>query len=106
MPETTKEQAAALVIELEALILRGLTYGQACETFGRIQDRDEPHLEAFRGAVDCNDELEVDPGAIVSQGDDGAFVHAWVYVTNEQAGVDPVDEEGEEEEEGAADGNP
>lgn len=90
--------AAALIIELEALIARGLTYGAACETFGKVQDRDEPHLAAFRDAVDCDDELEVDPAAIVSQGEDGAFVHSWVYVTNEQAGLEPEPEEGEEEE--------
>ena len=35
----------------------------------------------------ASDEIEIDDDPIVSEGDDGAFVAAWVYVTNEQAGL-------------------
>lgn len=53
---------------------------------------------AYRNAVETSDELEVDEDAIVSAGaDPGAWVHAWVWVTREQAGIEP--EEADEEEE-------
>ena len=55
-----------------------------------------PQAEAYRAAVCRTDELEVDDDAIVSMGTDpGAFVAAWVWVTNEEAGI--CDECGEVE---------
>lgn len=38
-------------------------------------------------AVDVDDELEMDPDAIVSRGENGAFVMTWSWVSNEQAGL-------------------
>ena len=53
---------------------------------------------AYRNAVETSDELEVDEDAIVSAGaDPGAWVHAWVWVTREQAGIEPEEEDEEEE---------
>ncbi len=35
----------------------------------------------------ADDELEIDEDAVVSNGDDeGAWVHAWIWITDEQAG--------------------
>lgn len=42
----------------------------------------------------ADDEMEVDEDAIVSPGSDpGAFVHAWIWVTNSDAGVPDEDDE-------------
>jgi hypothetical protein len=40
----------------------------------------------------------VDPDAVVSRGEDGAFVMSWVWVSNEKAGVeqDPDDDDSDE----------
>jgi hypothetical protein len=40
-------------------------------------------------------EIEVDDGALVSEGcDDGAYVQAWMWVRAADAGLDPLDSEG------------
>jgi hypothetical protein len=42
----------------------------------------------------ADDDMEVDDDAIVSPGDDpGAFVHAWIWVRNDEAGVPDEDED-------------
>ena len=52
-------------------------------------------LGAYRSGVETDDDFEVDPDACVSVGDapGGAWVHTWVWVTNEQAGVEEDEEE-------------
>lgn len=49
----------------------------------------DPDASAFLNAVDTDDELEVDEDAVISRGDDGAFVMSWSWVSNEQAGLEP-----------------
>jgi hypothetical protein len=57
-------------------------------------DRSSPERDAYRNAVETSDELEVDDDAIVSMGaDPGAWVHAWVWVTNERAGIEEDEDE-------------
>jgi hypothetical protein len=58
-----------------------------------LTDGPHPDTEAFAAAVQTSDELEVDGDTVISRGDDGAFVMAWVYVTNEEAGVETPEEE-------------
>jgi len=43
-------------------------------------------------AKECwtDDDLEIDENATVSAGDDGAWVQAWVWVSNYDAGIDDV----------------
>lgn len=42
---------------------------------------DETYREAARDRYGCDGEIEIDPGAPVSRGDDpGAYVQAWVWV--------------------------
>ena len=48
----------------------------------------------FRDAIEGNDELECDPDAVVSPGDDpGAWVMTWTWVSNEEAGIEEDEEE-------------
>lgn len=55
--------------------------------FDRLNAEADPIDDQFRNAVATSDELEVDPDAVVSRGDDGAFVMSWSWVSNEDAGV-------------------
>lgn len=52
----------------------------------KLREKPHPNTSAFVGAVETDDELEVDPDAVISRGDDGAFVMSWSWVSNEQAG--------------------
>lgn len=85
--------------EVDALCERlnagGLTFGEAVNHYGAVQDADEPDLAAYRAAVPTREgELEVDPNAIVSVSDDGgAYVAAWVWVTDDQAGIETEEDE-------------
>lgn len=49
----------------------------------------DPNTSAFLNAVDTDDDLEVDEDAVISRGDDGAFVMSWSWVSNEKAGLEP-----------------
>lgn len=54
-----------------------------------ISEYEEPTDAAqFRGAVDTDETLEVDDDAPISRSDYGAFVNAWVWVSNEEAGIE------------------
>lgn len=52
---------------------------------------DDPFIHAAR-ELWANDECEIDDIAIVSEGDDGAFVSAWVWVSNSEAGIETCSE--------------
>jgi hypothetical protein len=58
--------------------------------------------ELYRGAANefwAKDKLEIDDDATVSAGEGGAWVHAWVWVSSRQAGIEDlsVAEESESE---------
>lgn len=53
---------------------------------GITVDPCDPHRQAAQKRA--NDDLEIDDDAIVSAGDDpGAWVHAWIWITDEEAGL-------------------
>ncbi|WP_276122647.1 hypothetical protein [Pararhizobium qamdonense] len=77
LTETQKELQAALD-----------HFGEARKDF----DPADPYRAAAQGGA--TDELEIDDDAIVSPGSDpGAWVHAWVWVTNDDAGVETKEDE-------------
>lgn len=87
----------ALQTELQALIDRGLKFGDALNVFCEepaARDR-EAVIEAARTRYG-SDEIEIDDNAVLSEGDDGAFVMAWLWV----AGAAPADDEDAGEGEG------
>jgi secreted PhoX family phosphatase len=45
-------------------------------------------------AVEVGNDLEIDFHAVVSCGDDGAFVLTWKWVSNEEAGIETLNDEG------------
>lgn len=57
----------------------------------RLAEDPDPDTSAFVCAVKTNDELEVDADAVISRGEDGAFVMSWSWVSNEQAGIEDDD---------------
>ncbi|WP_266032393.1 hypothetical protein [Brucella intermedia] len=83
----------------EACVGRAEQYeALANKIIAREAEAGDPIDAAYRNAVETNDDLEVDEDAIVTHGADaGAWVHAWVWVTDEKAGIEP-EEEGEETE--------
>ena len=56
--------------------IEGLAIGDCLQFF---YDRATPRDHQIADLVETDDELEVE-GAIVSEGDEGAFVLAWTYV--------------------------
>ncbi|MEX2695813.1 hypothetical protein [Rhizobium mongolense] len=70
------------------LILRSIPAGPLAD---KLREKPHPDTSAFVGAVETDDELEVDPDAVISRGDDGAFVMSWSWVCNEQAGITQPD---------------
>lgn len=64
------------------------------------EKRTEPvSASAYRAAAQAqaDDELEIDDDAVVSEGSDpGAWVHAWIWITNSKAGI--TDDDGDEDE--------
>lgn len=74
------------------------TWGEMVNVYGEKQRIEEPHLTPYITAAreHCTDDLEIDDAPIVSEGGDpGAWVSAWVWVTDAEAGVER-DEEDEE----------
>ncbi|QIG69166.1 hypothetical protein EVB77_132 [Rhizobium phage RHph_N1_10] len=69
------------------------------DRFGKIRadfDPADPYREAAK--QQANDELEVDDDAVVSPGDDpGAWVHAWIWIRNDEVGI--PDEEDDDDSE-------
>lgn len=60
----------------------------------------DPETVTFReaaGAEYANDEVEIDDDAMISRSDNGAFVQAWVWVSNEEAGVEGESDEEDDE---------
>lgn len=50
---------------------------------------DERYREAAKKNW-CSDELEIDPEAMVSSSDSGAWVHAWVWVSSDESVVESI----------------
>ncbi|ULJ74199.1 hypothetical protein [Rhizobium gallicum] len=71
------------------LILKSIPDGPLV---AKLREPAHPDTEAFAGAVQTDDELEVDPDTIISRGDEGAFVMSWTWVSNEEAGFPSLDD--------------
>lgn len=78
---------AMLRLDLDALIQRGLTFGQCVVALGET-DNDSRYLKAAREIYGQDGELEFDDCAVVSESDDGgAYVMCWRWVDKDQAGI-------------------
>lgn len=96
-----------LKAQLRALIDAGLDFGTAVTAFAEHQTETTPELAAYQSAAEGLDivregECEVDSGAIVSKGEDaGAYVMAWLWVSDDDAGVEAFNWPGEAVADGA-----
>lgn len=82
------------------LILQSIPEGPLAQ---KLRDPPDPDTQAFISAVSTDDELEVDPDAVISRGDEGAFVMSWTWVSNAAAGLDDEPQEDSELEGGFLD---
>ena len=79
--------------DLAVLECRLGTHHPICERLRcALSDLAEPTIAQYRAAafrqMRCG-ELEIDDSAVVSKGDDpGAYVMAWLWVSDEDAGID------------------
>lgn len=87
MSDNIKRQAARDAAFL-ALVMDGLTLSDCLRAFSALPGTDaQRYVDAAR-AYHASDELEIADEGVVSEGDDpGAFVLAWVWVTDVEAGV-------------------
>lgn len=81
--------------------LRATLLGEIAEELAvGHNDEDSPAFISAARDRYATDDLEIDDVALCSRSDRGCFVSAWVYVTNDQAGIvfeDEGDDEGEPE---------
>ncbi len=80
------EQSARIVAEtLRGVIVAALEIAETLE-----DDEDDSETEALAvslaGEKYGSDDIEIDEDTRVSIGDDGAFVRAWVFVSNQEMG--------------------
>ena len=80
-------------INLDEQELR-LLQQRAPELHAKIKWRDSTEEKFFLAACyHSKDDVEFDPDAVVSQGDDGAFVMCWFWIGNDEAGIMEKDDE-------------
>ena len=97
VPMVTPVAAGTIQERLLALKAEGLTFGACITAFGVDRDTDPFAKVAFENYQD-EGSTEIDDFTVLSKSKDGAYVMAWVWVSNEEAGI-PSDEEEEEEDE-------
>jgi hypothetical protein len=104
----TNDMSAAIDLHSGDLLALAKELGQPGVVFCDVvplfgEDASNPYVAAALGHV-SEGELEVDVPAVVSRGDDpGAYVMAWIWITDEEAGVSPaaVTNDGATEDQGA-----
>lgn len=90
----TYEQRQSDVAKI--LMENDITFSECVGFFG---DGDDNPYVAKAHDLQVEGEIEVDSTAVISESDDGgAYVMAWLWVSNEEAGIESEDsEEGDEE---------
>ena len=79
--------------ELRQLIEKGLTFGECIAAFAAPKD-DPIVLAAREITIHQEGKLEVDETTVRSGStDDGDYVLAWLWVSNEEAGLPSLDDE-------------
>jgi len=63
----------------------GLTIGECVRALS--VENDNPYVRAARALVAGGDDVEVDDSTTLSEGEGGAWVLSWLWVSNEEAGI-------------------
>ena len=91
--QLTIEEIELIVASLQMLTVKPAV-DLAARLKGIVQEEQDPAFraqrDAYRNALPVSDACEIDGDAEVSFGDDaGAYVMAWIWVTDRQAGICP-----------------
>ena len=70
---------------LKMLKTQGLTIADCITAFGASPD--DLHVKAARENILGDDDVEIDDITTISEADDGAWVLAWLWVSNIEAGI-------------------
>ena len=84
-PSAPASGAVPGIPSLEALCAGGLTIGECIRAFA--VPGDDPYVSAARATIDADDDTEIDDHTTTSVGDGGAWVLAWLWISDAQAGV-------------------
>lgn len=84
-PEGAAVTASPQTRLLGALRAGGLTIGGCIRAFA--VPNDDPYVSAARAEIQADDDVEIDDHTTTSVGDGGAWVLAWLWISDEQAGV-------------------
>lgn len=82
---------------LDHLVRAGLTFGACVLAFSEYEHdaKKDAYIAAAQQQYGREGEIEVDESAYVSKGDDpGAYVMAWVWVSDDDAGIGDDEETG------------
>jgi hypothetical protein len=101
-PKTASASPGHRTHALAALRANGLTIGECIEALA-VPD-DDPYVAAARAKILGDDKVEIDDRTTTSVGDQGAWVLAWLWVSDEWAGF-PTGDEQLEPTTGGADAN-
>lgn len=71
---------------LQALKADGLTIGECVDVLAAPDD--DPYVRAARDSIVGDDDVQIDAKTVTSQGDNGAWVLSWMWVSNGEAGID------------------
>lgn len=81
----TKAAADRRSEALAALKEEGLTIGECIRALASPED--DPFIRKARDLIVGSNDVDIDDQTIASQGENGAWVLAWQWVSNEQAGI-------------------
>ena len=80
-------------IQEQLKAINGLTFGDCVNFFAEPDGC--PYVKAAREIYHRDGEVEVDDRSVLSQStDDGDYVMAWVWVSNEEAGIESEGNDG------------
>ena len=79
---------------LATLKANGVEFADCVAAFA--EDEDNPYVVAGREMMDEGD-LEMDDKVVISKSDAGAYVLAWKWVSNEDAGLEEAEDESNDE---------
>lgn len=101
--EALNDEGATLDPEAQfrRLLANGLDQGTAMRVLGEHQAATRPGVQPFidalgdviQGFRTSEGDIDTDTIPLVSESDDGAYVSAWIYVRNEEAGIKPEETE-------------
>ncbi|ARJ65971.1 hypothetical protein WV31_10060 [Magnetospirillum sp. ME-1] len=88
------EEIDWLLVEKALKVLTG-TFGEAYQLIAErhASEEDSPYIAYAQSNLAKGGELEIDDTTVVSHGGDaGAYVHAWVWVSDDDAGIEHCSE--------------